>query len=135
MIYFLAYLFCEVLVTVEIASRIGGVWTFVEFVLSAMAGIAVIANFRHALAENLVSLQMRQIDVRVFSNRNLMGLGGAALLIVPGFVSDTIGILMLAYLGYSLLINRFGRHCSPPSQPKDDNVIDAEILSDTPALR
>lgn len=135
MIYFLAYLFCEVFVTIEIASQIGGVWTFVEFVLSAVMGFFVVMNFRHALMENLVSLQMRQIDVQSFSNRNLMGLGGAALLIVPGFLSDAIGMAMLAYLGYSLLINRFGRKYSPPSQPKDDNVIDAEIISDTPALR
>jgi len=134
MIYFLIYLFAEVIITVKIASLIGGVATFVEIVGSAMAGIAVLMNFRHALRENLYALQTCQIDVRKFSNRNLMGLMGAFLLIVPGFLSDMIGIIMLTSLIASLLVNRFLRKYNTPTQPKDDHVIDAEIIDDTPVL-
>lgn len=134
MIYFLIYLFAEVIITVKIASLIGGLATFFEIVGSAMAGIAVLMNFRHALSENLYALQTCQIDVRKFSNRNLMGLMGAFLLIVPGFLSDMIGIIMLISLAASLLVNRFLRKYHTPTQPKDDHVIDAEIIDDTPVL-
>jgi len=135
MIYFLIYLFLEVIVTVEVASEIGGLATFLEIVFSAFLGIAILMNFRHTLAENVYALRMRQIDVEGFSNRNLMGLFGAVLLILPGFLSDFIGIVMQFSVFSSLLINRFGRKYHTPTPPKDDHVIDAEIVSDTTSLR
>lgn len=135
MIYFLIYLFAEVIITVEIASQIGGLATFLEIVGSALLGVFILLNFRHTLSENLYALQMRQIDVKGFSNRNLSGLLGALLLIVPGFLSDLIGFIMLFGLFGSLIVNRFGRKYHTPTQPKDDHVIDAEIVDDTPTLR
>jgi 2-isopropylmalate synthase/UPF0716 protein FxsA len=135
MIYFLIYLFAEVIITVKIASQIGGLATFLEVVGSALLGIFVLMNFRHALSENLYALQTRKIDVRGFSNRNLRGLLGAFMLILPGFLGDIAGAVMLFGLFSSLLVNRFGRKYETPTQPKDDHVIDAEIIDDTPALR
>ena len=135
MIYFLIYLFAEVIITVEIASRIGGMATFLEIIGSALVGIVVLMNFRHTLSENLYALQTRRIDVRKFSNRNLQGLLGAFLLIVPGFLTDLAGGIMLLGLFSSLFVNRFGRKYDTPTQPKDDHVIDAEIIDDTPSLR
>ncbi|MGE4471589.1 MAG: FxsA family protein [Sulfuricurvum sp.] len=135
MIYFLIYLFLEVSLTVEIASRIGGLATFLEIVFSAFLGIFILMNFRHTLVENIYALRMRQIDMEGFSQRNMMGLFGAILLIVPGFLSDLIGIVLQFSLFSSLIINRFTRKYQPPTQPKDDNVIDAEIIRDTPSLR
>lgn len=135
MIYFLIYLFLEVSLTVEIASRIGGLATFLEIVGSAFFGIFILMNFRHALAENLDALRTRQIDMQGFSNRNILGLLGAILLILPGFLSDVIGILMQFFLVATLIINRFTRQYQPPTQPKDDHVIDAEIIEHTTALR
>lgn len=135
MIYFLIYLFAEVILTVEIASQIGGLATFLEIVGSAFLGIFILMNFRHALSENLEALRTRQIDMQGFSNRNMMGLLGALLLILPGFLSDIIGVLLQFSLVGTLIINRFTRKYQPPTQPKDDHVIDAEIIEHTPTLR
>lgn len=140
MIYFLIYLFLEVSITVEIASRIGGLATFAEIIGSAFLGIFILMNFRHALSENLDALRTRQIDMQGFSNRNMTGLIGAILLILPGFLTDIIGTLMLFYLLGTLIINRFTRKYPTDDNytqttRKDDHVIDAEIIDDTPALR
>ncbi|MDD5716706.1 MAG: FxsA family protein [Sulfuricurvum sp.] len=135
MIYFLVYLFLEVLVSIEIASQIGGLATFLEIIGSAFLGISILMNFRHTLAENVYALRMRHIDMEGFSNRNLMGLFGAILLILPGFLSDFIGIVLQFSLFSSLIINRFSRKYHTPTQPKDDHVIDAEIIEHTTALR
>lgn len=135
MIYFLIYLFAEVTLTVEIASKIGGLATFLEIVGSAFLGIFILMNFRHALSENLEALRTRQIDVQGFSNRNMMGLLGALLLILPGFLSDIIGILLQFSFVGTLIVNRFTRKYQPPTQPKDDHVIDAEIIEHTTTLR
>ncbi|MGD9969448.1 MAG: FxsA family protein [Sulfuricurvum sp.] len=136
MIYFLIYLFAEVMISVEIASYIGGWATFFEILFSAVIGMMILMNFRHALSEHVYALRMRHITMEEFANRNLMGLFGAIMLILPGFLGDFLGILMQFSLFSSLMINRFGRkYHETPSQPKDDHVIDAEIVSDTPALR
>jgi UPF0716 family protein affecting phage T7 exclusion len=142
MIYFLIYLFIEVLVTIEIASQIGGLATFFEIVGSAFLGIFILMNFRHALAENLAALRTRQIDMQGFSNRNMMGLFGAILLILPGILGDLIGVLMQFSLFSALIVNRFSRKYDVPndqnfytSPRKDDHVIDAEIIDDTRTLR
>lgn len=135
MIYFLIYLFLEVMITMEIASHIGGVATFFEIIGSAVAGIMILLNFRHTLSENIQALQLRQIDTEGFMQRNLMGLFGAILLILPGFLGDILGILMQFTLITKLLINRFSRKYTKPNQPKDDYVIDAEIIDDFTAIR
>ena len=137
MIYFLIYLFFEVILTIEIASRIGGLATFLEILGSAFIGIFILMNFRHALSENLDALRTNQIDVQGFSNRNMMGLLGSILLILPGFLSDIIGILMQFSLFGTLIVNRFTRKYPSHTQTtrKDDHVIDAEIIEHTPTLR
>jgi len=134
MIYFLIYLFLEVIVTVEIASRIGGLATFLEIVFSAFFGIFLLMNFRHTLSENLFALQTRQITMESFTKRNMTGLLGAILLIVPGFLSDIIGLLMQFSLFSSLIVNRFSRKYPTQTKSKDDNVIDAEIINDSTTL-
>ncbi len=140
MIYFLIYLFAEVFLTIEIASTIGGLATFLEILGSGFLGIFILMNFRHALSENLDALRTRQIDMQGFSNRNIMGLLGAILLILPGFLSDLIGILMQFSLLGTLFINRFTRKYPTDNNHtqttrKDDHVIDAEIIEHTTSLR
>lgn len=136
MIYFLVYLFLEVTLTVEIASKIGGWATFVEIIGSALAGIFILSRFRHAIVEHMAALATQKISAEEFSQRNLSGLFGALLLILPGFLGDIIGILMQFGFLRSFMVNRFGtKFHSTPTQSKDDNVIDAEIIDNTPSLR
>lgn len=49
MVYFLIYLFLEVLISVNISSAIGGLATFFEILASAFIGIAILVNFRNTL--------------------------------------------------------------------------------------
>ncbi|MGZ8548793.1 MAG: FxsA family protein, partial [Sulfuricurvum sp.] len=80
MIYFLIYLFLEVLLTVEVASQIGGLMMFGEILLSAFIGIAILFNFRATLLSNIMELRERRVDANGFYKRNLLSLLGAILL-------------------------------------------------------
>lgn len=138
MIYFLIYLFLEVIITVEVASRIGGLMMFAEIMGSALIGIAILFNFRSTLVSNIMELKEGRINANGFYQRNLLSLLGAILLILPGVFTDTIGILIQLGLVGSLIVSRFlpkYPKSNQPHQPKDDHVIDAEIISDSPALR
>ncbi|UFS63446.1 FxsA family protein [Sulfurimonas sp. HSL-3221] len=134
MIYFLLYLFLEVLVSVKIASAIGGVWTFVELIASALVGIVILANFRGTLAENINALNQARIDPFEFQQLNLFTILGAFLLIAPGFLTDIFGVLLQFSVITKMLVNRFvsqSKHdSSTHNTQKDDHVIDVEIVSD-----
>ena len=69
--FFLLYLFLEVIVSVNIASSLGGLLTFVEIVLSAFICVSILINFRSTLAENLSAVSYNQIDLVQFQKLNL----------------------------------------------------------------
>ncbi len=137
MIYFLLYLFFEVLVSVNISSEIGGLNTFGEIIFSAFIGIYILFHFQATLVENMQAVSTRQIDLQKFQELNVFTLLGAILLIIPGFLTDIIGILLQFSVFTSMLVNRFSaKYNSKPKESnsnytKDDNVIDVEIISDS----
>ncbi len=146
MIYFLIYLFLEVVISVNIASALGGITTFFELILSALIGVAILFNFRNTLAENMKAVSYNCINLQQFQELNLFTLFGAVLLILPGFLTDMIGLLMQFSVFTTMLVNRLSSkygHCDTPAQQehtkehfhyherKDDDVIDVEIISDS----
>ena len=142
MIYFIVYLFAEVMLTVEFAGTFGGFTMFSEIIISAVVGILILFNFRTTLMVNIMELKERRVNANGFYKRNLLSLLGAILLILPGILTDIIGISMHIYLLGGLIVSQF-----MPKYPHDnssqykthskenDDVIDAEIIHDTPTLR
>ncbi len=137
MIYFLLYLFLEVLVSVNISSQIGGLNTFFELIFSAFVGIYILFHFQSTLAENMRAVSSREIDLQKFQELNIFTLLGAVLLIVPGFFTDILGVLLQFHVFTSMLVNRFSAKYdskdikSNSNYTKDDDVIDVEIISDS----
>jgi 2-isopropylmalate synthase/UPF0716 protein FxsA len=134
MIYFLIYLFLEVIVSVNISSQIGGLATFFEIILSAFYGIYILTNFRNTLMENLMSVSYKQIDMAEFERLNLFTIIGGILLIIPGFLTDILGFLLQFSAFTSMLVNRFGIIKKQQDTQNfyetqgDDDVIDVEII-------
>ncbi len=107
MIYFLIYLFLEVIISVKISSSIGGLITFFEIVVSAFVGILILINFRKTVFENISVVSYNFIDLEELQRLNLFTLLGAIFLIVPGFLTDILGILMQFSTPMSILVNRY----------------------------
>ncbi|HIP55138.1 MAG TPA: FxsA family protein [Sulfurimonas autotrophica] len=143
MIYFLLYLFLEVLVSVEVSSAIGGLATFFEIVLSAFLGVAILVNFRKTLIENLTAVSYNCIDLEQFQKLNLFTLIGAILLIIPGFLTDILGTFMQFSVITSMIVNRYNvksGKCNSSFEeqnniPKDSDVIDVEIIEHDSTLK
>lgn len=137
MLYFLIYLFLEVVVSVNIASELGGLATFGEIVLSAMLGFYILVRFQATFSENMQMVSKREINLQKFQELNIFTLLGAVLLIIPGFLTDILGMLLQFHVFTSMLVNRFSaKFNTKPNdyhshhQTKDENVIDVEIISD-----
>ncbi len=147
MIYFLIYLFLEVLLSTQISASIGGLNTFFEILASAFFGMVILANFKSTLVENLQSAASGKIDIGQFQKLNIFTLLGAILLIVPGFLTDILGIIMQFSVFTSMFVNRFSAQShnqstynssninfEKPNNQKtkeDEDVIDVEIITDT----
>jgi len=146
MIYFIVYLFLEVLVSVNISSAIGGLATFFEIILTAFIGISILINFRKTLVENITAVSYNCIDLQQFQNLNLFTLIGAILLVIPGFMTDILGTLMQFSVLTSMFVNRYNvksGNCKTNTQEsfrqnniqKDSNVIDVEIINDNSSIK
>ncbi|MDD2358597.1 MAG: FxsA family protein [Thiovulaceae bacterium] len=136
MLYFLVYLFLEVIISTEISSYIGGLATFFEIIGSAMVGIAILMNFRTTFMQNLQAVSMHKIDLAEFQKLNLFTIIGAILLILPGFLTDIIGILLQFSVITSMFVNQYNVKSTnyktqDDFKKKDDDVIDVEVISDS----
>lgn len=94
MIYFLIYLFIEVMVSSFFVTQIGGLNTFLEILLTAFIGVYILSNFKYSLNENINKIRTGQISQEEFITTNASKSIGALLLIIPGFFTDIIGILL-----------------------------------------
>ena len=143
MIYFIAYLFLEVLISVNISSQIGGLATFFEIIASAFVGLSILVNFRKTLIENMTAVSYNCIDLEQFQRLNLFTLFGAIFLIVPGFLTDIMGVLLQFSVFTSMIVNRYNvksNNCNSffseqTNIKKDSDVIDVEIISDNATLK
>ncbi|PIF04037.1 MAG: FxsA protein [Arcobacter sp.] len=105
MLYFLIYLFLEVVISSEIAGRIGGLNVFFEILLTAIIGVFILKNFKLSLTENIQKARTGKITQEEFIKANAGRAIGAFLLMIPGFFTDIIGI-MLQFSFFVLILSK-----------------------------
>ena len=130
MVYFIVYFFIEVMVTVNISSQIGALMTFAEIILSAFIGLFLLTNFRYTLAQSMSLVLSGGLTTQEFQKMSLFTLLGAILLIIPGFFSDMLGIL-LQFTFFGTFFARKILHLKTKTttvQRKDNDAIDVEII-------
>jgi 2-isopropylmalate synthase/UPF0716 protein FxsA len=82
------------MISSSISSNIGGLNTFFEIILSATLGVFILKNFKYSLSDSISKARSGQISQEEFIKTNVGRAIGAALLIVPGFFTDIVGILL-----------------------------------------
>jgi len=128
LIYFLIYLFLEVVISVNLFSALDGVGAFVEIILSGILGIVLLANTHNTMTESLNSLVTHRISHQTFTQVNTLNFIGALLLIIPGILTDTIGVLLQFSVITSLIVARLKTPKPPPNNHQEQDVIDVEII-------
>ena len=145
MIYFLVYLFLEVMISSYFASLFGGFLTFIFIISSAIVGIVLLKNFNYSLKQNINDLSQGKITQEEFTKTNMSKALGAILLIVPGFFTDIIGLLLqfeilTMILGKIFTLKSQNNYTSPRAHTSannftydknkniDNDIIDVEII-------
>jgi len=138
MIYiFFIYLFIEVLLSVQIAEILGGLGVFLEIMFSGFIGIMLLLNVKTTMIESLKAMSNNCITMKEFQELNIFAILGAILLILPGILSDCIGVLMQFSVFTALIASRLNKNSGEcHAQPKgEDNVIDVEIVNNNNKLK
>lgn len=139
MIYFIIYLFFEVIISVQAGSYLGGIGTFLEIMSSGFLGVVLLLNIKTTMIESLQAMSNNCINMKQFQELNIFALLGAIFLILPGILSDIIGVLMQFSVFTSLLISRYNKSkgaCQDFNKNQgDENVIDVEIINNDTHLK
>jgi len=140
MIYiFFAYLLAEVLVSVQVAGILGGFGVFTEIMFSGFVGIMLLKNVKTTMIQSFQAMSNNCISMKEFQELNIFALLGAIFLILPGILSDFIGVLMQFSVFTALIVTRVNSksgncHVNPNPQG-EDNVIDVEIINNDSKLK
>jgi UPF0716 family protein affecting phage T7 exclusion len=129
LVYFLIYLFLEILFSYEFARVFTPFGLFLEVIFSALLGVYIIQNLHLSLFEEMQKVLRREISEEEFIAAGLFRLVGAFLLIVPGVFSDLVGLLFLfepfaRWIGKKLF-----------KREADDGIIDVEVIDDWDKIR
>ncbi len=131
MIYLIIYLFLEVMITTNVASAIGGVWMFVEIIVSAIAGFVLISSFKYTASESIMLMMSGEMGIDEFKRMSLFTLLGAFLLIIPGVFSDILGVLLQFSAVGTFFAKKILHLKSKKNKDKmesKDDAIDVEII-------
>ena len=95
---FIAIPILEMVVLIQVGQQIGALWTIVLVLLTAFIGINLLRyQGLSTLSRATWRMQSGQIPAQEMLEGILLAVGGA-LLLTPGFVTDTIGFLLLVPL-------------------------------------
>ena len=134
LIYFLVYLFLEILFSYEFMRGFTPFGFFVEIIVSAVAGIYIIQNLDLSLRDSLIKLMYKEITQEEFISIGFFKLIGAFLLIIPGIFSDLVGILFLFEPFARFIAKKFfaNTRVYSSSNSFNDDIIDVEIIEEIP---
>ena len=117
---FLVYVILEFICVVIAGREIGFFPLFVEVIASALIGAALLLNLRFSFMEILEDFVKGNTKIRDFIYGNFAKIFGAFLLILPGILSDIIGIILLVCAFVFLKSKKDNRY-------SQDEIIDVEV--------
>jgi len=134
MIFVAVLFFAELFVSLKVGLAIGFGWSVVWILSTMVIGGLLLRLSPYALMSNFQTFNFGQFDLRDVHNASMAYLLGAILLIIPGVLTDLIGI---GLLGYTLYLHMFAT-IRPKQKPQnydpfnkgDDDVIDVEIIDE-----
>ena len=119
----------EILVMIKIGQQIGAINTVLLIFLTAIVGIyyARIEGI-NTIKSGLINLYQNKAPIYEMISGASIAVA-AVLLILPGFITDTLGFLLLLPITRKFLINILIKK-THIKEDKDNNIIDAEVIEE-----
>lgn len=103
-----ALILVEIGLFVVISSRIGLVLTLLEVVVSAVAGALILRGAGRGIADRLMAAAMDRRSALPLAGDGMLLAVSGILLILPGFLTDGVGLLLLLPMVRLALLSRLG---------------------------
>ena len=132
LIYFLAYLFLEILFSYEFAKIFTPFGMFLEVIITAIAGITIIRTLNFSMYESMQRVMRREISEEEFISIGLFKLIGAVLLFIPGVFSDLVGLFLMFEPFAKWFARKFFKTDNYTRFNDDPDIIDVEIIEEIP---
>ena len=120
----------EILVMIKIGQQVGAINTILLIFITAIVGVyyAKIEGL-NTLRSGFINIYQNKLPVyELISGASITV--GAFLLIIPGFISDAVGFLLLIPFTRKLLIYFIVKKSKKNENLKDENIEEAEIVED-----
>ena len=131
MFFVIPFFFLELYFSLKTGETIGFFWSVIWIVLSALLGMTLLKNSPVAVMGNMQAVQKGKLNIKKFQDASMSYFIGSIMLIIPGVLSDFLGVIFLAYTFYLQFIAKITPEQTNFNQKKgDDNVIDVEIIDE-----
>ena len=120
----------EIILFVEIGSIIGSFYTIAIIIISSLVGIYLIKTHAPSYFMDMQSKLLQGIRPDKESLSGIITLLAGIFLLIPGFFTDFIGILLLVTPLKSLLINKYSFSSVRPRRQRGKSVIDVDHRED-----
>ena len=117
--------------------NIGFMWSALWIVVSMILGVRLLQSSSLSMMGNINAVKSGKLSMKNFQNSATAYLVAAVLLIIPGVLSDFLGIVALFYTFYLQFVAKITPESENNNfkdinlnQKGDDNVIDVEIISE-----
>ena len=117
----------EIFILIKIGTKIGAINTILLIFLTAFTGVYFAKQQGlSTLRSGLMNAYQNKVPIyEVVSGASIAI--AAVLLIFPGFLTDTLGFILLIPLTRSLIINQFVK-MKKEKQNNDNEIIEAEVI-------
>ena len=132
MLFILIYFILELLVSIKVGITIGFGWSVVWVVGTSILGVILLRLSPYAIMDSFNQIAFKKLNIKDAHNAAISYILGAILLIIPGVISDILGILLLLYTIYLRSFAKIAPEYENSKFKKgDDDVIDVEIIDNS----
>ena len=131
-ILLIPFMFLELYLSLKVGENIGFLGSVLWIMLSFVIGMMLLQKSSQTMMGNMNAMRQGKLDMKKFQNASMSYLSAAILLMIPGVLSDFLGVLALGYTFYLQFIAKITPEQKHTNfKPKgDDNVIDVEIIDE-----
>jgi len=124
------FLLAELILSLQVVESIGALWSVIWIIGTIILGTTLLKNSSYTIMGNLNAVSMGKLDLQKFQNASMSYILGSIMLIVPGILSDSFGILALGYTLYLQFVAKVTPEKQNFNQKGDDDVIDVEVVDE-----
>jgi len=127
------FLLLELYFSLKVGENIGFMFSALWIVMSMIVGIRVLKFSSLSIMGNMSAVSRGKLSMQSFQNASTAYLIGAIFLIIPGVLTDFLGVLALVYTLYLQFVAKITPEKTKFTEDKgEENVIDVEIINEYP---